>query len=207
MFKLILLTLLFVLSSISVSISAVIDLEPFGESYEITEQDFEVFVANRAKNVNFEAIIKKQFDKSFKERTTAKLYLPPAQKTDVHYYTPSYTLQHEIYSVDKTGKKHTLYPVGFVFNPLDYMNMSEQYFIINPGRKEEVVWLKKQKLDFAMVIISEGDAIAFSEAMERPVYVLYEFLRDRLYVRYTPSKVVQEGNKLAVYEYNLEAGK
>jgi conjugal transfer pilus assembly protein TraW len=166
--------------------------------------DFELFLMDRAKGVDVEAVIKKEFDRAFKERTTANLQLPPAPKDDIRYHIPIHILEHEIFTIERNGNKRVLYPAGFVFNPLDYTALTEEYYIINANRKAEVEWLKKQELTFAMVLISEGNAIDFSEILERPVYILDEFMRQGLQVRHTPSKVIQEGNRLVIYEYLLE---
>jgi hypothetical protein len=42
------------------------------------------------------------------------------------------------------------------------------------------------------------------ERIKEPLYLLSGLLRDKFYLRYTPSIVKQEGNRLVIYEYYLD---
>lgn len=196
--------LLIILSLSLIAQAAIVDLEPLGESYPIAEVDFEVFLKQRAAGVDWEAIVNQNFERSFKEAVTAKEKLPPASKDAVRRVTPSYTLENEIFNVDKNGVKTVIYPAGFKYNPLDYMQLDTAYYIINATRPAEVKWLQEQDSGSAMVIISEGEAIAFSEVIEQPVYILNSYIREGFFVEHTPSLVKQEKNQIVVYEYRLD---
>jgi conjugal transfer pilus assembly protein TraW len=182
-----------------------IDLEPLGESYPIAESNLMEEIAARLKNIDIQALKDKYFEESFRRAMTVSLELPPAPKDEVRRITPAHILEQEMFTIDKAGVKHVSYPKGFIFNPLEYMKLDREYIFINAGREVEIKWLLSRELSpAAMVIVSEGDLIDVRQRLNRKVYALSGLLKDKFFVRYTPSYARQEGNQIAVYEYFLE---
>jgi hypothetical protein len=182
-----------------------IDLEPLGETYPIAETDLMEEIAARLKNIDVAALRDKYFEETYKRAMTASLSLPPAPADEVRRITPKHTLAQEMFSLDKAGVKKVIYPAGFQFNPLDYMKLDREYIILNAARELEVKWLLSQQLTpSVMVIVSEGNLIDVMERTKRRAYTLSGLFRDKFFIRYTPSRVRQEGNQIAVYEYYLE---
>jgi hypothetical protein len=117
-------------------------------------------------------------------------------------------LAQEIAIINKAGKKQVLYPAGFTFNLLDYMQLPDTYLIINANNKAEVAWLIAQKElnNGAIVLLSGGNVAKLEEELQLPVYLLNDYMAEAFFLQHTPSKVRQEGRELAIYEYKAGGG-
>jgi hypothetical protein len=183
-----------------------IDIEPLGESYPIAESDLMEEIAARLKNIDMAALKERHFKEAFKKAMTVQLPLPAAPKDEIRRITPIHVLEHEMFTLDKAGVKHVSYPKGFTYNPLAYMKLDREYVFINANRELEIKWLSNRKISPAvMVIVSEGSLIDVTERLNRKAYALSGILRDKFFIRYTPSYARQEGNELVIEEYYLEA--
>jgi hypothetical protein len=180
-----------------------IELDLLGENYPIWEVDLEEYIA--AKSVDMERIIRERFEGEFRRVTTGTLKLPKAPKDEVRRITPEAVLtKGDIFTIDKEGNKQIIYPNGFRFNPLDYILLEPAYFIINGNKQAEIDWLLRQESLNGMIILTEGSVIDLGEQIKEPLYLLSGLLRDKFYLRYTPSIVKQEGNRLVIYEYYID---
>jgi conjugal transfer pilus assembly protein TraW len=86
---------------------------------------------------------------------------------------------------------------------LDYIKLEPAYFIINGNKQAEIDWLLRQESLNGMIILTEGSVIDLGERIKEPLYLLPPLLKSKFYLRYTPSIVKQEGNRLVIYEYYL----
>ena len=191
--------------SLSATCYAGIDLGSIGDIYPIKEVDILEYVNAKAKGINFEEYIRKNKDRMLEKSLTALIELPKAPKNETRKVEIIYTLEQDIFKIDSKGQKQIIYPAGFQYNVLDYTTIDEQYVIINAENEDEINWFKEQGLPNCMLIISQGNTIKLAEKLKLPVYKLTEPLKDSLYVRYTPSVIYQEGNKLRIDEHSMSA--
>jgi conjugal transfer pilus assembly protein TraW len=201
-----------VLTALSAALSAplsaeakLIDLEPLGETYPIAEADLMEEIAARLEGIDMTALKDKYFKEAFRKAMTVDIPLPPAPKDELRRITPMHVLEHEMFTIDKLGVKHVSYPKGFAFNPLAYMKLDKEYLIINATREVELDWLSSQELPSnLMVIASEGNLIDVMDRLDRKVYALSGVLRDKFYLRCTPSYIRQVGVELVITEYYID---
>lgn len=179
------------------------DLGTVGNTYPVSEKDMMSEIENRAAQVNWQAIIKRETANVKKNAGNGGIKLPIAQKTRSFYLDMTYILDHEINTYNQKGEiTGVLYPKGFVYNPLDYMKVKETYVMFNGNLKAEVNWFKQRYARTPLVypLITEGNAIEIAEQIGRPVYVLREDMRTLFKLEHTVSVVYPEGRKMRVDE-------
>ncbi|MQK85065.1 conjugal transfer protein TraU, partial [Escherichia coli] len=99
---------------------------------------------------------------------------------------------------------HVLYPKGYTFNPLQFVQLPQRIVVISPGQEE---WLKANAQDTDMVLYTHGDVIRKSESINRPAFILDTTLQQRLDIQVTPTIVTQEGRRLVINEYHWQIDK
>ena len=105
------------------------------------------------------------------------------------------------------GKGSVLYPKGYSFNPLDYLNMSSILVVIDADDSKQVGWFKSSVYaeDYrTRLLLSGGGYYDLSEELKRPVFYLQENVASRLQLSAVPSIVRQSGKKLEVTEVGLD---
>lgn len=117
----------------------------------------------------------------------------------VRSVVPFYTLEFDIKLPD--GK--LLYPKGFTFNPLTYVQMPQRLVVVHP---RDLGWALKvaRPSDFILLTAlgtQNGDAIDLSEKTGRAIYILEERVKERLGLIVAPVIVAQAGSKLILTEY------
>lgn len=111
---------------------------------------------------------------------------------------PFYTLDFDITLPD--GK--TLYPKGFTFNPLTYVNLPQRLVVVHP---RDLSWALRTARPSDFILLSalggqNGDAIALSEKTGRAIYILEERVKQRLGLTVAPVIVAQSGTRLLLTE-------
>lgn len=198
---------------ISLNLNAkIIEMNNGGTSYEVKEQDVvELFKKYIEKNKD--RLAKKLENAKKKAKERLKFYKPKtltsnltrAQENKTFYPDTSYTLDKDIRDING----NVIYPKGYTFNPLNYMNLKLRYIVINFKNLEEVNWLKKMNYDDinTMILLSDGNFIKANKTFGRQVYFLTDKIIDRFNLEHTPSIVVQEGRRLKVQEFYLKSKK
>jgi len=125
--------------------------------------------------------------------------LAAATADRVRSVVPFYTLEFDIRLPD--GK--LLYPKGFTFNPLTYVQMPQRLVVVHP---RDLGWALKvaRPSDFILLTAlgtQNGDAIDLSEKTGRAIYILEERVKQRLGLTVAPVIVAQTGPKLVLTEY------
>ena len=186
----------------------IIEMNNGGTTYEIKEQDI-VEIFKKYIEINKEKLAKKLDDAKHKAKERLRFYKPKnltisltsAKENRVYYPDPTYTLDKDIKDIN--GK--VIYPKGYKFNPLNYINLNLKYIVINFKNKTEVNWLKKQNYDDVntMILLSDGNFIEANKILKKQVYFLTNKIIERFGLEHTPSIVVQDGTKIKVQEFNL----
>lgn len=117
----------------------------------------------------------------------------------VRSVVPFYTLDFDIKLPD--GK--TLYPKGFTFNPLTYVQLPQRLVVVHP---RDLGWALRVARPSDFILLSalgaqNGDAVDLSEKTGRAIYILEERVKDRLGLTVAPVIVAQSGTKLVLTEY------
>lgn len=125
--------------------------------------------------------------------------LAAATADRVRSVVPFYTLEFDIRLPD--GK--LLYPKGFTFNPLTYVQMPQRLVVVHP---RDLGWALNiaRPSDFILLTAlgtQNGDAIDLTEKTGRAIYILEERVKERLGLTVAPVIVSQTGPKLVLTEY------
>ncbi|MHA6766108.1 conjugal transfer protein TraW [Sphingobium ummariense] len=112
---------------------------------------------------------------------------------------PFYTLE---FDITLPGGK-TLYPKGFTFNPLTYVNLPQRLVVVHP---RDLGWALRNARGSDFILLSalggqSGDAIDLSEKTGRAIYILEERVKQRLGLTVAPVIVKQSGTRLVLTEF------
>lgn len=129
-----------------------------------------------------------------------------AKEDRVHYPDPTYTTKEDI----KDGSGNVLYPKGYKFNPLHYINLTDKYVFFNYDNKAEVEWIKINKLDrdiTVRLIITGGKIFEAMKELEREVFYANDLILNRFEINATPSIAMQQGDRIVVSEFLVQTKK
>jgi len=180
------------------------DLGRYGAVYPIVEPDALAEMKKKAaradwgKYLNREKMARKI--REYKPKELAKL--PAARRERAFLADMSYTLDMDI----PDGKGGILYPKGYTFNPLDYVNLERTLVIINGNDKRQVEWFRNSlwnKDMNAMLLLTDGSYYTLGERLKRPVFYADRLLVTRLRLQAVPSVAVQKGRFIEVREYEV----
>lgn len=124
----------------------------------------------------------------------------------MHYPDPTYTTKEDI----KDGSGNVLYPKGYKFNPLHYINLTDKYVFFNYDNKAEVEWIKINKLDrdiTVRLIITGGKIFEAMKELEREVFYANDLILNRFEINATPSIAMQQGDRIVVSEFLVQTKK
>lgn len=179
-----------------------------GATYHIVEKDALKEIEDKAKQVNWgEAFSRKEMEKRIKVYKPKNLKpLVRAEKDRTFTVDMTYTLQYDI----PDGKGGILYPKGYTFNPLDYIDFPKTLVVLNGADIEQVSWFKNSEYykDYrVMLLITDGPYYELSRELERPVFYLNEAIVNRFQLRAVPSVIKQEGRLMEVSEVDIGGDK
>lgn len=112
------------------------------------------------------------------------------------FTTPFFELPFDIPNAMPGHEGETLYPAGYVFNPLEYISVPGRLIIV---REAELDWGLAVRKPGDMVILAGGDVIDAVKQHETPIYVLEPQLKARIALTHAPAIVWQEG-----YQFRIE---
>jgi len=183
-----------------------------GTTYEFAEEDLIIAIKENIQT-NEEAIKKRFADMKEKAQTNIDELSPtlsvrpsPAIENRTFYPDTTYVNPKDIR--DHTGK--ILYPKGYTFNPMDYINLAYEIVVINGNRSEELDWIKSTDyLGTAAyrVLITEGKFKKVTEALGQTVFFATDQIINRLSIKKTPSVITQDGNRLKIKEIYVAKAK
>ena len=176
-------------------------LDTIGRVFPVAEPDALTEIREAADRVNWHATIGPEAARTKIEhfRPDTLHPLPPAKTDKVFQVDMTYTLGNDL----PDGKGGVLYPKGYGFNPLDYVNLTSVLVVIDAEDKRQVEWFKSSPYgsDYhARLLLSGGDYYDLAEQLKRPVFYLMDDVAERLHLAAVPSVVRQNGKKLEVTE-------
>lgn len=168
-----------------------------GTTYPIVEPDM---LADLQKQVLRNKEARKQWVEQIKTYQPADLQALPQATADRTYQVDmTYTLSRNL--TDADGK--TIYPKGYSFNPLNYINFPGGIVVIDGGAPAQVEWFKQTPYaenHQVKLLITDGLALELIETLQRPVFYLTEDIASRLQLQAVPSLIFQQGNRMLVRE-------
>ena len=180
------------------------DLGRYGAVYPIVEPDALAEMKRKAARVDWGKYLNREKMarkiREYKPKELAKL--PAARRERAFLADMSYTLDMDI----PDGKGGILYPKGYTFNPLDYVNLERTLVIINGNDKRQVEWFRKSPWNKdmnAMLLLTDGSWYTLGERLKRPVFYADRLLVTRLRLQAVPSVAVQKGRFIEVREYEV----
>ncbi len=178
----------------------IIKLGVVGTTYSIAEPDMLSQLQGQvAKNDH----ARKQWLEQIKTYQPADLHNLPQATTDRTFQVDmTYTLNRDL--TDADGK--LIYPKGYSFNPLDYINFPGGIVVIDGAAPEQVAWFKQTPYaenHQMKLLITDGLAPELIQILQRPVFYLTKDIAKRLQLKAVPSLIFQRGKRMHVQEINL----
>jgi conjugal transfer pilus assembly protein TraW len=167
-----------------------------GRTYPIVEPDALAEIEGRVARLPRDLSSKFGPRSSWSALRAAPLGVAAADR--VRTVVPFYTLDFDIRLPD--GR--TLYPKGYVFNPLRFVRLAQRLVIVAPG---DLSWALKTARETDFILVTGGDAITLSERSGRPIYILEERVKARLGLTVAPVIVEQTGQKLLLTEFGARS--
>ncbi len=125
--------------------------------------------------------------------------LPRTGKRITRLVDMSYVLPFDI----PDGKGGILYPKGYTYNPLDYVQYTKTIVVINGDDRGQVAWFKAsgyaERYDVALML-SQGSYVTVGKELKRPVFYADERVVKRFKLQAVPSVVKQSGRLMEVAE-------
>lgn len=193
--------LIFVVFIIIVNLAYAKVIGTNGATYKIEEPDaYEELMAKVAK-ADWTKIIKK-YQTDTEKLAKVSFNLGKAKQNKKFAIDPVYTLPFDV--VDDKGR--ILYPNGFRFNPLDYIQFPYRMVFFNAKSDVEISWVKKQSWinDWStMLIATDGDISKTEEKLGKVVYAVDEQMVKKFRISRTPSILVAKDKQIIVEEIGV----
>lgn len=181
---------------------AVVDLGTVGEVYPVKETD----VRERLKQQAVETWDRAQKEYQEKAHTyqPANIHALPRAKEDRTFYVDmTYTLDRDL--KDQDGR--VLYPKGYTFNPLDYVDLHLGLVVIDGGDPAQVRWFKESPYrgnKRVKLLLSGGYAREIMRQLDRAAFYLDNVLAERLKLSAVPCVAVERDGKMMITEFMIE---
>ncbi len=180
-------------------------LGTFGMTYRIAEQDALAEIEERARQVDWNKILDKRKVENY-QGPPDSLSLPRAKKDRVFSVDMTYTTNIDV----PDGKGGILYPKGYTFNPLDYVNYPKTLVVIDGSDSAQVKWLAASEYDKRLdvtLLLTEGMYGAVAKQVSRPVFYANRKIIERFKLKAVPSIIRQKDRAMEVTEVALPVGK
>lgn len=164
-----------------------------GKTYSIAEPDIVQETMQRAAALDWQAI-KKRINVRAKVREGSHI-LPRAEQDAEYLVDLTYTLPFDI----PDGKGGILYPKGYRFDPVKYVQLPFRIGVIGKSNAE-LEWAKQQGGNIFWMT-SGGDPYLMTKELKAPVFLYTERVHERLRLRATPVLITQKKGRLVARQY------
>ncbi len=181
------------------------ELGTFGTTYPIAERDALAEIEAQAEQVDWGRIFnRKKSEQMIKNyHPEDSVSLPRAAKDRVRTVDMSYTLEFDI--PDEKG--NIMYPAGYVFNPLEYMQYPNTIVIIDGSDRAQVEWFKRSphcKDITTKLLITTGNYYDLAQELHRSVFYASSLIVSRFQLLAVPCVVRQKGLFMEVTDVDIE---
>ncbi len=179
-----------------------------GRVYAIAEQDALQEIKAKAAGIDWEKLIrsKQNLEKIRRFRPDGIPKLPRVGQDRTFEVDMTYRLEFDI----PDGKGGILYPAGYTFNPLDYVDYPRTLVIIDAEDPDQMAWLTKSGHvgdSKTRILITGGVYDEVRSRLKRHVFFAMPELLKRLHVRAVPSVIRRNKDKMEVKEIALADSK
>ena len=179
----------------------------YGKTYRFREKDLLTVIKDKAKKVNWKAVIKHAHIKRQVENYqpyNQEVDLPTALHTKVFEPSMYYTLKFNI----KNAMGQIIYPKGFRYKITNYIKLPNVLVVINGDSKSQVKWFKHSKYYnniYVMFMITKGNYYKLDKKFKIPTYFYMKALQKRFKLKAVPSVIWQKGTTIYVKQYGKNA--
>ena len=179
-----------------------------GKTYSIAETDALQEIQSRAASIDWQKAIQSTKNleklKNFKPKNIPKL--PRAIHDRTFLVDMTYTLDFDI----PNGKGGILYPAGYTFNPLDYVDYPRTLVVFDASDPDQMKWVENS--DFAgnmntRLLITDGTYDETRTRLNRHVYFAVPTVIQRFGLQAVPSVIRQKDNQMEVNEIDIAKNK
>lgn len=177
----------------------IMDLGTVGRVYPIAEKNCLNEIKEKAKKLDWEKIRKEGIEKAKRYKPENLAKLPKATQDRTFLVDMSYTLENDI----PNGEGGIMYPKGYRFDPLKYIDYPIKLVIIDGSDSDQVAWFQNSSYakDYRVrLLITDGYHFELRKKLKRPVYYAHRLIVERLQLDRLPCIVIQKGVHMEVKE-------
>ncbi len=187
------------------SLSAV-DLGTIGATYPIREKDALVEIQEKASTLK-QSRITAELQKAVRSYRPGDSQGRAALRTAKEERTFTVDLTHTVELDIPDGRGGILYPKGYRFNPLDYVNYPRTLVVINGADTKQVEWFRNSPYSKDLnvtLLISDGSYRHLAKKLKRPVFYATSAIIEKFRLRAVPSIIAQKGRVMEVREIAVD---
>lgn len=182
-------------------IGELIDLGTYGSTHSIKEKNFMDLVEEKAKDLNT-TLLKQQLKISESIFLKVKKIIPTCKKTQTRDYIPTFIVATDVVLPNGT----VIARAGQVMNTLEVMKKNhikiDKYMIFIDASNDIEVQLSYMYKNQGQVYIINGSIKKYEKYTNILTFKADKNIVERFGVRCSPSLVIQDNDKLVIYEYN-----
>lgn len=199
----------FLLISISILVAKPIFV---GKTYEFAEKDTLVEIQDYIKNnknklqEKQKEVIKQAKNKLDNLSPNLSKKIPSAKVSKTYQISSNHTTEFDI----KAPDGRVLYPKGFTYNVLDFIQIPYNIVFIDGNDTKELQWLKKSKYlgnAGSRILITNGKYKDVSKSLNTHIFFATDRIIERFSIKVTPTIAKQEKNKMILHEVCIECEK
>lgn len=179
--------------------AGLVNLGVLGKTYPIREKDHLAVVQKRARNIDWQAMRNKQLERLRNFRPANPPKLPRAKVAQNFHVDVSHTLEADI----PNAQGGVIYPKGYHFNPLDYINYTKTLVVIDGTDEAQLRWFEASGHSNNLSVrflVTDGFLVHLMQRLQRPIYYADAHLVARLGLTALPAIVRQSGEMMEVIE-------
>lgn len=183
-----------------------VDLGTIGATYPIKEKDALVEIQEKAGALK-QSRIKAELQKAVRGYRPGDSQGRAALKAAKEERTFTVDLTHTLEFDIPDGKGGVLYPKGYRFNPLDYVNYPRTLVAIDGADTRQVEWFRSSPYskDLSVtLLISNGSYRDLAKTLKRPVFYTTGAIIEKFRLRAVPSIIAQKGRVMEVREVAVD---
>lgn len=193
---------IFIFLPIATGAQALIELEPAGPVFPVVETDIRIEM--KEKIAQRWQQLKEEYPKRIQSYQPANLQrLPKVERNRSFNVDMTYTLDRPL----RDEKGLEIYPIGYSFNPLDYMSLTIGLVVIDGSDPDQVEWFRKSPYSSnhrMKLLLSGGYAQPLVTDLRRAVFYLDKDIANRFQLAAVPCVVVQRDKHIQVTEFSIE---
>lgn len=182
------------------------DLGVVGATYPIAEPDALAEIEERAAKTDWSKFINKdKIEKTIKNfKPPGLVKLPRAAQTRTYHVDMTYTLDYDI----PDGRGGIIYPKGYTFNPLDYVQYKKTIIVIDGSDPAQVDWFERSQWarDInSILILTDGSYYELSRRLRRQVYYAVHDIPKKFQLQAVPAVIRQSSRVMEVTEIDVSS--